>query len=130
MGQQCIDPVSYTHLLKQMRPTVMPSGPVILSGVNASLQEAFTQSKDPSSAHGCMRPSREFSARSGMAPVRAVCAPVSYTHLDVYKRQLRPRIVRVGIEVAVRGEHPLDTDVLAHDLSDVIVGAHEAAVRV
>jgi hypothetical protein len=43
---------------------------------------------------------------------------------------LRPCIVRVGIDVAVRREHPLDTDILAHDLSHVIVCAHEEAVRV
>ncbi len=43
---------------------------------------------------------------------------------------LRPRVVRLGIEVAVRGEHSLDTDVFAHELSDVVVGAHEAAFLV
>ena len=30
----------------------------------------------------------------------------------------------------MRGEHPLDPDVLPHHLCDVVVGAHEAAVRV
>src|SRR5579859_194417 len=42
----------------------------------------------------------------------------------------RTSVVRAGIEIAVRGEHSLDADVLAHDLSDVVVSAHEAALFV
>jgi hypothetical protein len=38
--------------------------PVILSGVNASRSEAFTQSKDPSHASTRRRPRKEFSLRS------------------------------------------------------------------
>lgn len=49
----------------------MKSIPVILSGVNTSRSEAFTQSKDPSPAGTNTRPRKEFSLRSAF--VRAAC---------------------------------------------------------
>jgi hypothetical protein len=46
--------------------------PVILSGVNASRSESFTQSKDPLSSSGCMRPRKAFSPHFVLASVRAL----------------------------------------------------------
>ena len=54
---------------------------VILSGVNASRSEAFTQSKDPSPAGINMRPRKEFSPHSLPAFVRAACATILLTSL-------------------------------------------------
>lgn len=52
--------------------SVIPSRSVILSGVNASRSEAFTQSKDPYSASRTTRRLREFSRKAVFLPVRAV----------------------------------------------------------
>jgi hypothetical protein len=43
---------------------------------------------------------------------------------------LHPCVVRSGIKVTVRREHTLDANVLAHDLRDVVVGAHEDTILV
>jgi hypothetical protein len=43
---------------------------------------------------------------------------------------LRSGIVGVGIEEAMGGEHPLYPDILAHHLSDVVVGRHKTAAWV
>ena len=47
---------------------------VILSEVNASPSEAFTQSKDPFHSNGCMGPCKAFSTRSGRAFTGALFA--------------------------------------------------------
>ena len=67
--------------------TVILSGPVarnepvILSGVNASRSEAFTQSKDPSSLNISVSPRKEFSPHSLPAFVQAACAAILLTSL-------------------------------------------------
>jgi hypothetical protein len=47
--------------------------PVILSGVETSRSEVFTQSKDPLHSNGCMSPRKAFSRNSALAFVRAAC---------------------------------------------------------
>jgi hypothetical protein len=59
--------------LKEIRPTVILSGLVILSGVETSRSEVSTQSKDPLSANIRMSPSKESSPRHALAFVRAAC---------------------------------------------------------
>jgi hypothetical protein len=59
--------------LKENR-TVILSGPVILSGVNASRSEALTQSKDPLSLNPSVSLRKEFPPNSASPLVRAACA--------------------------------------------------------
>jgi hypothetical protein len=47
--------------------------PVILSGVETSRSDVFTQSKDPLHSNGCMSPRKAFSRNSALAFVRAAC---------------------------------------------------------
>jgi hypothetical protein len=56
--------------------TVILRESVILSEVNASRSEAFTQSKDPLSLNRSASPSKEFSSNSALALLRAACAAV------------------------------------------------------
>ena len=58
-----------------------PNEPVILSGVNASRSEAFTQSKDPLSLNISKRPRKAFSPHSAPAFVRTACAALLLTIL-------------------------------------------------
>ncbi len=53
---------------------IVPIGPAILSGVDASRWEVFTQSKDPLSINRTSSPRQEFSLHSVPAFIRVVCA--------------------------------------------------------
>ena len=62
-------------------------------GVSAALaasEGAPTASPQPVAGHPSSAQTRPFSTRGVATAARAWVAAVSYTHLDVYKRQVRP----------------------------------------
>ncbi len=59
--------------MNETRPTILPSGSVILSGVETSRSKVPTQSKDPLSLNGGTRPRKEFPPQSLFTFARVAC---------------------------------------------------------
>ena len=78
-----IPSVSYTHLKKYK------SAPAHRFSIRMGSQETYYKELDTDRAAGCIRDiEHAYSKDGGLAVLKGNIAPVSYTHLDVYKRQL------------------------------------------